>query len=63
MKIKDLLDFNPEAEIKIVMPTGLPYDGELDWGWSTGKYDGDDEDSLKSDATEVDIFLNQFNEK
>lgn len=36
MKIKDLLKFNPEAEIEIIMPNCLPYEGKLDLGWSHG---------------------------
>jgi len=60
MKIKDLLDFNPEAEIKIIMPTGLPYDGKLDWGWT---YD-DCESGVNTKllTKEIDIFLGNFKE-
>lgn len=60
MKIKDLLDFNPEAEIKVIMSTGLPYEGELDWGWSCGE--GESEDNTKSNVKEIDIFLGNFKE-
>ena len=36
MKIKDLLDFNPEAEIRVVN-TGMLYTGEISYGWDAGE--------------------------
>ena len=60
MKIKDLLKFNPEAEIEIIMPNSLPYEGELDLGWSHG--DSEFEDSSEKTATEVCIILGNFKE-
>ena len=61
MKVKDLLDFNPEAEIKVIMPTGLPYDGKLDWGWEC---DDDCESGVNTKllTKEIDIFLGNFKE-
>jgi len=60
MKIKDLLKFNPEAKIEIIMPNCLPYDGELDLGWS--HVDGESEDIDEGTATEVYIILGNFKE-
>lgn len=60
MKIKDLLKFNPEAEIEIIMPNSLPYEGELDLGWSHG--DSESEDINEGTATEVCIILGNFKE-
>ena len=60
MKIKDLLKFNPEADIKIIMPNSLPYEGELDLGWSHGE--GESEDINEGTATEVCIILGNFKE-
>lgn len=54
MKIKDLLEFNPEADIKIIMPNCLPFEGNLDLGWSNGYG--------KENATEVCIFLGDISE-
>ena len=34
MKIKDLLEFNPEADIEIIMPNCLPFEGNLDFNSS-----------------------------
>lgn len=55
MKIKDLLEFNPEAKIEVIMSNGLPFTGNLDYGWSNGS--GDIEDTRKETATEVCILL------
>ena len=41
MKIKDLLKFNPEADIEIIMPNNLAYEGELTYGWSNTNKDLD----------------------
>lgn len=60
MKIKDLLKFNPEADIKIIMSNSLPYEGELDLGWSHG--DCESEDISEGTATEVCIILGNFKE-
>lgn len=60
MKIKDLLKFNPEAEIEIIMPNCLPYEGKLDLGWSHGGTESDD--SSEETATEVCIILGNFKE-
>ena len=57
MKVKDLLDFNPETEIKVVFAnTGMLYTGEISYGWDAG---GDCElgTDTKSIAKEVCIFL------
>lgn len=55
MKIKDLLEFNPEADIKIIFENGMPYEGLLDYGWSNGE--GDTISNDKNMASEVCIFL------
>lgn len=60
MKIKDLLKFNPEAEIEIIMPNCLPYEGKLDLGWSHCGAESDD--SSEETATEVCIILGNFKE-
>lgn len=60
MKIKDLLGFNPEAEITIVSVKGTPFDGKLTYGWSNGK--GESIDERKETATEVCIFLGDISE-
>lgn len=60
MKIKDLLKFNPEAEIEIIMPNYLPYEGKLDLGWSHSGAESDD--SSEKTATEVCIILGNFKE-
>ena len=62
MKIKDLLEFNPEAELEIIMEDGLPFSGELSLGWING--DGGDSDSPnnKKTATNVCILLNERKE-
>lgn len=60
MKIKDLEGLNPEAEIKVIMPTGLPYDGKLDFGWT---YDDCESGvNTKMLTKEVDIFLGNYKE-
>ena len=61
MKIKDLLKFNPEAEIEIIMPNCLPFEGKLNLGWSHGGAESDD--SREETATEVCIFLCNIKEK
>lgn len=60
MKIKDLLKFNPEAEIEIIMPNCLPYEGKLNLGWSHSGAESDD--SSEKTATEVCIFLGEIKE-
>lgn len=60
MKIKDLLKFNSEADIKIIMPNSLPYEGKLDLGWSHCGTESDD--SSEKNATEVCIILGNFKE-
>lgn len=60
MKIKDLLEFNPEADIEIIMPNCLPFNGNLDLGWSHDE--GDSLDNRKETATEVCIILGNFKE-
>lgn len=61
MKIKELLNFNPEAELEIIMPTGLPFSGKLDLGWDAN---GDYEEgtNTKSIATSVSIYLGNNSE-
>jgi len=61
MKIKDLLEFNPEAELEIIMPNCLPYEGKLDLGWSHGE--GECSDTRKETVKTVSIFLGNFSEK
>lgn len=62
MKIKDLLGFNPEAEIEVIFAkTGKIYDGKLSYGW----YSGDDEKPVtdtRIKAKTVSIFLGENNE-
>lgn len=60
MKIKDLLKFNPEADIKIIMQNYLPFNGKLELGWSHDE--GDSFDNSKETASEVCIFLGNFKE-
>ena len=60
MKIKDLLNFNPEADIKVIMPNYLPFEGKITYGWSGGK--GELEDNSKETATEVCILLGHISE-
>ena len=55
MKVKDLLEFNPEADIEIIMPNCLPFEGNLDLGWSHGE--GECEDTRKKTVKTVSIFL------
>ena len=55
MKIKELLEFNPEAELKVIFKDGMPYEGTLDYGWSNGQ--GESTNNDKSTALEVCIFL------
>lgn len=55
MKIKDLMGFNPEAEIKVIMPDYLAFKGTLNYGWSN--HEGDTNDTSKETASEVCIFL------
>lgn len=68
MKIKDLLDFNPEAEIKVgfvntdmFYNTGMLYNGKISYGWDAG---GDCEPGIDTKATakEVCIFLGDTSE-
>lgn len=62
MKIKDLLDFNPEAEIKVGFAnTGMLYTGKISYGWDT---EGDCEPGTdtKSTTKEVCIFLGDTSE-
>jgi len=63
MQIKDLLQFNPEAELNIIMEDGMPFSGELSLGWING--DGGDSDSpidSRKIATNVCILLNERKE-
>ena len=60
MKIKDLLEFNPEADIEIIMPNCLQFDGNLDFGWSHGE--GESIDKRKETALKVCIFLGDISE-
>ena len=60
MKIKDLLEFNPEADIEIIMPNCLQFEGNLDLGWSHGF--GESFDNRKETASEVCIILDSFKE-
>ena len=57
MKVKDLLEFNPEADIEIIMPNHLAYEGNLDLGWSHGE--GESEDLRKETVKTVSIFLGE----
>lgn len=60
MKIKDLLEFNPEADIEIIMPNCLPFEGKLTYGWSNGE--GESSDNSKENAKEICIFLGDISE-
>ena len=60
MKIKDLLEFNPEADLTIILNTGDPYKGKLTYGWTS--CDGDEGVDNKSTAKEVCIFLGDIGE-
>jgi hypothetical protein len=60
MKIKDLLEFNPEAELEIIMPNYLPFEGKLDLGWSHGP--GESSDTRKETVKTVSIILGDFKE-
>jgi hypothetical protein len=60
MKIKDFVGFNPEAEIKVISVSGIPFDGNLTYGWSNEE--GDSFDNSKETATEVCIFLGDIKE-
>lgn len=60
MKIKDFVGFNPEAEIKVISISGMPFNGKLTYGWSNGE--GDSFDNNKETATEVCIFLGDIKE-
>lgn len=62
MKVKDLLEFNPDADIKVIMPNYVSWGGKLDFGWSGNDGDCVSEHVSKSDATEVCIFLGDLNE-
>lgn len=59
MKIKDLVGFNPEAEIVIVTIDGNPIN-KLTYGWSNDE--GESIDNSKETAKEVCIFLGDINE-
>ena len=59
MKIKDLVKFNPEAEIVIVTIDGTPID-KFTCGWSNDE--GDSANNSKETAKEVCIFLGDINE-
>lgn len=62
MKIKDLLDFNPEAEIRVgFVNTGMLYTGKISYGWDV---EGDCEPGIDTKATakEVCIFLGDTSE-
>lgn len=59
MKIKDLVKFNPEAEIVIVTIDGTPID-KFTYGWSNDE--GDSTNNSKETAKEVCIFLGDINE-
>ena len=60
MKIKELLNFNPEAEIEVIFANGTPFKGKLTYGWSNGE--GESIDNSKETAKEVCIFLGDINE-
>jgi len=60
MKIKDLLEFNPEADLTIILTNGDPYSGKLTYGWSNGE--GESVDKRKETAKEVCIFLGELEE-
>ena len=59
MKIKDLVKFNPEAEIVIVTIDGTPID-KFTYGWQHDQ--GGFTDNSKETAKEVCIFLSDINE-
>ena len=59
MKIKDLLQFNPEADISIIMQDSLPFEGELSLGWTSGEGGDSEEPTDLKDVTEVCIFLDE----
>ena len=62
MKIKDLLDFNPEAEIRVgFINTGMLYTGKISYGWDAGG-DYNPGTDTKSIAKEVCIFLGDTSE-
>lgn len=56
MKIKDLIGFNPEAEIIVIDKFGHQFEGELFYGWDAGG-DCNQKVDTKSIAKEVCIFL------
>ncbi len=60
MKVKDLMNINPEAEIEVIFADGTPFKGKLTYGWSSG--DGDEVADNKSTAKEVCIFLGDISE-
>ena len=51
MKIKELLNFNPEAEIEVIFANGTPFKGKLTYGWSNGE--GESIDNSKETATKT----------
>lgn len=64
MRIEEFIDFlhqfNPKADLKIVMSNGTPINvDKSNFGWSSG---GDSDNENKIDAVEVCILLND-NEK
>lgn len=62
IKIKDLLGFNPEAEIKIIQPNYLAWEGDLHYGWNCGEGESESGTQGKSDAKEVCIFMGNLPE-
>jgi len=36
MKVKDLIEINPEAEIVVVNKFGYQFNGKLSYGWDAG---------------------------
>ena len=61
MKVKDLIEINPEAEIVVVDKFGLQFEGKLSYGWDAGGDCGLEVDT-KSIAKEVCIFLGDTSE-
>lgn len=62
IKIKDLLEFNTEAEIKIIQPNCMSWEGDLYYGWNCGEGESESGTRGKSDAKEVCIFMGNLPE-
>lgn len=62
MKVKDLIGFNPEAEIRIgFVNKDILYNGKLSYGWDA-ENDCEPGTDTKATAKEVCIFLGDTSE-